>query len=366
MKGVPPPDEPHRLRSRIAEAALDPTVGHLSILSFDAGGRRLEPLHVAPWTNAPDATFPEGIAPVERRLAGDFLCAPFGASDVEPAPPHGWPANSHWSLVGRTDDTLHLRLDRKVMGATIDKRLRLVDEAPLLYQTHRIRDGKGALSVAHHPMVRASEGGRLFFSPKRAVLTPDAPLEAGRHRLACGASVSDPHAVPAADGGSVDITALPIGERHEDFVTLVEAPGHSLGWSAVLREAERDIVFVLKDPRVLPVTMFWHSNGGRDHAPWNGRHSGVLGIEDGCAAGADGHRTALADSALSRLGVPTALPLAAGTEHRIAQVIGAVPRPDGWDEIGDIRLDGARLRIEGPGGDAIELPFRDGFFAGAH
>lgn len=38
------------------------------------------------------------LAPVECALSGDFFCAPFGRSDLEPTPPHGWSANSDWQV----------------------------------------------------------------------------------------------------------------------------------------------------------------------------------------------------------------------------------------------------------------------------
>lgn len=167
--------------------------------------------------------------------------------------------------------------------------------------------------------MRLKGAGRFSCSPKRAVLIPQRPLEPGRARLAAGTSASDLTRVPGADGHPVELSYLPIGTLHEDFVTLLEAEGSSLGWSAVLREIEDDIVFVLKDPAVLPVTMLWHSNGGRDYAPWNGRHHGVLGIEDGCAAGIEGYAAALRPNPVSASGVPTFLPLSPGRMHRVAQ-----------------------------------------------
>ena len=55
--------------------------------------------------------------------------------------------------------------------------------------------------------------------------------------------------------------------------------------------------------------MLWFSNGGRDYAPWNGRNVGVLGIEEGRAFSANGFKASVAENALSKTGVPTALKL---------------------------------------------------------
>ncbi|MEM8786679.1 MAG: hypothetical protein AAGE76_00300 [Pseudomonadota bacterium] len=341
------------------QVALDPSIGNIRRLDLHWGGRVIAPLHTAPWVEAP---VPDSVPPVEARLAGDFFCAPFGAADLDGAPPHGAPANTSWTPIGRNGATLRFRLDRPVMGARITKTLRLSDDAPLLYQTHRIDGGDGRLPVAHHPMIHLADGGTLSVSPKRIALSPPTPLEPGRNRLALDRRVKDITRFPAARGGVVDLRDLPIGTRHEDFVTLVETPGAALGWTAVLRAAEDDIVFVLKSPAILPVTMLWHSNGGRDYAPWNARHRGVLGIEDGCAAGAAGHAAALAPNPVAAEGVATALRL--GGSIRIPHVIGAVPRPQGWKTIAAITAAAGQLTLQEAGGGTLSLPFDTAFLDG--
>lgn len=339
-------------------------MGNLRALRFAEGGDWLDPLHSAPWLNNPTVQNDPDIPMVEKQLSGDFFCAPFGAS--RGAPIHGWTANSVWEVEevvqsGRAA-VARLTLSRPVNGARIEKELRLRKGEPLLYQSHRIAGGHGGLSVAHHPMIRMAGGGRLCFSPKRVALTGDEPLEPGRNWLSYPAQSADLSRFPGRDG-PVDLHYYPKAQGNEDFVTLIEAPGNSLGWTAVLRAVERDIVFVLKDPRVLPVTMLWYSNGGRDTAPWCGQHTGVLGIEDGCTAGAEGQEAAEGDNPIARHGVPTVLPLAMDRVHVVRQVIGAVPCPDGWQAVADIRLDRSTLSLFSDTGAAVHLPFDGSFFS---
>ena len=350
-------------RSRAGFVKFDPSVGNIRRLDLCDAGRWITPLATAPWVGRSDIDLPDDLAPVERHLSGDFFCAPFGASDVEAAPPHGWTANSSWTVTTATGSRIEAELNRMVMGAAIRKTLDLAPDAPLLLQEHWIEGGQGALTVAHHPMIHLAGGGCFCCSEKRVAVTPTDPLESGRARLASGVLGSDMTEMPDTTGGFVDLTRLPIADAHEDFVTLVEARDSVLGWSAVLREDEDDIIFFLKDPSVLPVTMLWHSNGGRDHAPWIGTHRGVLGIEDGCAAGADGHSAALAPNRISALGVPTSLPLGAGVTHRIAHVTGAIARPAGWSRVTNIRLSGDVLVLTGNEGEPQRLPFPSDFFA---
>lgn len=330
---------------------FDPSQGNIPDLWFGALG----PLWKAPWYGTIDGM--SGFARVDQRLAGDFLCMPFGKSDVTGDPQHGWTANAAWHLVEGDGARARLRLSKPVMGATVEKSLRLVPEAPLLYQTHVIEGGAGRVTLAHHPMV-AARGARIAVSPKRAFLTPDRPLEPGAAILRPAARSESLSAMPGL-AGPLDLTRYPEATC-EEFLTAVEAPGRTLGWTAVTRAD--DVVFVLKDPRVAPVTMFWISNGGRDAAPWHGRHRGVLGIEDGIAAGAAGHRAALGANPVRAEGVETALSL--GPRHVLRHVIGAVPRPKGWTTVSDIRIAGDRLVVSGDTGDALTLPFDAGFLEG--
>ena len=115
---------------------------------------------------------------------------------------------------------------------------------------------------------------------------------------------------------------------------------------------------------MLPVTMLWFSNGGRDYAPWNGRHIGVVGIEDGCAPGVGGEAAAGRPNAVAAEGVATGLPLSEGRRHAIRHVTGAVPRPDGWTEIVDISATGDRLVITDGAGRQLQLPWRGDFLKG--
>lgn len=350
---------------------LDLGIGHIARFEVERNGRKAAPFHRAPW--ADDAVPPEGTtdAPHLARISGDFFCAPFSTSDVEPAPAHGWTANSTWAPVaceaieGGVRATF--RLERAVMGAHVFKHLTLRDGHPFLYQSHVFEGGAGALPVANHAMVRLPAGGRLSFSPKRWAETPGKPLEddpaRGRSALAYPARSDVLAAFPRADGGTADLTAYPIDDGHEDFVMLVEAEGSSLGWSAAVRPDEGDMALMLKNPAELPVTMLWYSNGGRFYAPWNGRHRNVLGIEDGCTWGGNGHAASIASNPLDEAGVPTAIRLDPAGRVEVRHIIGALPIPEGWDAAADIGTDGRMLVVTDRSGRTLSVPFDSGFLS---
>lgn len=348
-----------RIGAGNVSVALDPAIGN--IRAFTVEGRDI--LHTAHWVGTEAAKMAD--APVDAHLAGDFFCAPFGGSGVAGIPPHGWPANSAWSPVLRAENddmaVLKLALDRDVFGARITKELRVIAGHPVLYQAHKIIGGQGDLTFAHHPMLHLLAGGHIGFSSKIAAITPNAPLETA-HRFAYPARAENLSQFPSRDGGTVDLHRYPSEVGHEDFVTLVETKGNAFGWTAVTRFAEDDIVLFIKDPRVMPVTMMWQSNGGRDYAPWNGRHVGVLGIEDGCAAGAATLAEAVGDNPIAREGGRSALSLRPDVITQLRHAIAVIPRPAGWNGVVDVCASSSGLTLTSTTGATVDVLFDLGFF----
>jgi hypothetical protein len=351
------------IKAKGISVTVDLTVGHIADMTVDSDGRQLKPLHRAPWVDAGE-TLPPDLPEGTVRLSGDFLCAPFSASDIEAAPLHGWPANSGWDVVASeaTSDGWRavFRLRRQVMGASVDKIFTLRDGHPFLYQEHVFSGGAGAVSAAHHPMTAMRDGGRLAFSPKRFAATLDAPLEPdparGRFKLAYPARTTDLTRFPATGGGTLDLTDYRMEDQREDFITMVEADHGGPGWTALARRAEQDLVLVLKNPAELPVTMLWFSNGGRDYAPWSGRHRGVLGIEDGRAA--VGHAASIGDNWLKREGVATAFAL--GGEVSFRHVVGALPQASD-EPPRDIATADGHMRLAAADGSTRDVAFDTDF-----
>ncbi|MGE0283571.1 MAG: hypothetical protein AB7P20_23555 [Rhizobiaceae bacterium] len=348
---------------------VDLSVGALCDFIVEREGRMLRPLHRAPWIDEPRESLPPDISPGLARLSGDFLCAPFGLNDVDPAPGHGWPANAPWDIV--SSDAIdggwkvRLRLTRTVQGATVDKILTIRDHHPFLYQQHIFAGGSGEVSVAHHPMARMADGGRLSFSPKKFAATPPTSLEPdparGKYLFAYPAQTDDLTRLPDSNGGAMDLTVYRAADRREDFVSLVEAEHGGPGWTALARNAERDLLLVLKNPIELPITMLWFSNGGRDYAPWNGRHIGVLGIEDGRAY--SGHAASIGDNALKRQGVPTSFVLNEAGEVSFRHVIGALPLGNGVAPPTRLDQSATTLTAVFTDGKPIDVPFDGSYLA---
>lgn len=318
---------------------FDPRLGILA--GFQARGHA--PLHTAPWVGE-DIVVP---APHLARLGGDFFCAPF-AQERDGAPAHGWPPNSPWDATV-TGSTLRATLRQRVQGATLSKELTLIDGHPFVYQCHVFDGGDGEVGVANHANVSLPDGGLIATSPKSWWETPGEALEPdparGRSCLRYPAK-GVLTAFPGADG-AVDLSRYPWGARHEDFVAGLEArPGP--GWTAVVRLQCGDVFLSLRDGGALPMTMLWHSNGGRDYAPWSGRHRGCLGVEEGAAR----HMLGLSgDGDLTAHGA-----LTLGGRQTIRHVIGVLPWPT-EEAVRDVHFDGTSITVTGVEGGAATAPF---------
>ncbi len=118
-------------------------------------------------------------------------------------------------------------------------------------------------------------------------------------------------------------------------------------------------MLVLKDPRDLPVTMLWLSNGGRNYAPWNGRHLGVLGIEDGRTA--VGHASSIGENFVSREGVATSFPLTANGAIRFRHITGSVPLDGAVEPASNLSVEPGQLIVSFPQKAAFSIPFDDSF-----
>ena len=317
------------IRASGMEATFDPETG---MHRFDAGG--IDPFHAVPWMGE---AMPEGTPPHLASMEGDFFCAPFGLEGD--APLHGWPANAPWELVEAGEAHLVARLTKTVQGAVVTKRLDVRDGEPFLYARHIFEGGTGAVPVANHACLSVPDGARITASPRTWRTPAQAPEpDPARGRSALAYPATGPmDAFPGAEG-PIDLTRYPWGPGHEDFALGTESPG--FGWCAVARPS--DLFLSLRDAGALPMTMLWHSNGGRDYAPWNGRHRACLGVEEGAA----GHM----------IGEDAALAL--GGRVEVLHVTGVVP----WSgaSVASVTHRNGEVRVAGEDGTKAMLPIRPG------
>ena len=323
----------------------------------------LRPLHRAPWTREQE-TLPASVPLVERQLAGDFLCAPFG-SPGGATPIHGPAANGHWQADALHEHSNGARtasyvLQEPVCGARVIKSLTLHPGHPLLYQNHRFQGGMGHLPIAHHAMIHVPGGVRLSFSRKQYGVTPGSPLESdparGHSMLAYPQTFHDVRQVLTSDGDSIDASRYPFASGHEDILILAEATETHLGWSAALAQKDGFLFFAIKEASALPETILWISNGGRYYPPWSRRHTSVLGIEEASTSCHENHSFS-SDTLPSSAGLAQGLVLDTSSSHDIRYAFGAIPVPAGWSVVTDIVPDATSIRLQDESGDSVTLPF---------
>ncbi|MDJ1006223.1 MAG: hypothetical protein QNJ13_00235 [Paracoccaceae bacterium] len=333
-------------------ARFAPELGRLDSFAVADEGRKVTPLHRAPWVGTGEV-MPEGADPLMVGLGGDFFCAPFAASEGD-SPLHGWPPNVPWDVALAAPDRIRAICSRPVFGATLIKDLSVIDTHPFVYQRHVFIGGTGRVTAANHGNVAVPNGALIRTSAKTHWETPATPLESdparGRSSLACPAKSGDPRAFPTASGGAVDLTVYPWFEGSEDFAIGIEAKDSPLGWTAVTRPSEGDLYLSLRHPRHVPMTMLWHSNGGRDYPPWSGRHRGCLGVEEGAAE----HMLGL--SGEDALSGPGALSLIPFGSREMRHVTGAVAWPSGAP-VAEIALERGGLTVTGENGTVRRMPF---------
>lgn len=329
----------YRISSDAVALGVTEHGGQLDEVRFQLAHGTFMPMHTSPWLDEPHA---DDVPPMLRILRGDFFCAPFGDSDVLDDEPraHGATANDHWAVAAHTDESVELELARPVMGADVRKRIHVRPGHAVVYQEHELVGGDGRIPIGHHAMLRADEPLRLGFSPKCWCGTPPTPVESdparGHSELAYPQEFTSLSAVRRANGETVDLSTYPALDRHEDICMLVSDAAERFAWSAVTARDAGWVWFALKSPGVLPGTVLWMSNGGRAYPPFNGRHTGVLGIEEVAAFFHLGHRASTTPNFVSERGVQTSVTLRPDCTLCVRYLFGLAAAPRGFGRVKSI------------------------------
>ena len=284
-------------------------------------------------------------------LRGDFFCAPFGGNGTEwrgeKHPPHGETANANWSLdafeKSGTRVTLHASLATKVRKGRVDKFLSLVEGQTAVYSRHVLSRMSGPMSLGHHAMLKFPEApGSGAVSTSRFVrgqVLPvpfEQPENFGYSTLKPGAEFRSLAKVALAAGGETDLTRYPARKGFDDLVMVTADATLPFAWSAVTIAEEGYVWFALRDPRVLRHTILWMSNSGRHYAPWNGRHSAVMGIEEVTGNFHLGLAESVKANPLSDAGLPTTLNLNPRRPTTVNYIMAVAAVPKGFDRVAEI------------------------------
>lgn len=350
------------------------TGGHLAPVVFKLGRRAVQPFSITPWWNES----PQGIPTMLRVARGDFFCAPFGGNAAkfrgEQHPAHGDSANLDYKFesLERTGGTvtLHASLRTRVRRGRVDKRLSLRDGHAAVYCEHVLSGMSGPMTIGTHPMIRfPDQPGSCAISTsafKRGYVVPgewERPEARGYSLLKPGAPFTSLARVPAAAGGTIDLTRYPARRGYEELVELISDARLPFAWSAATLPGEGYAFFQLKNPRVLRETVLWFSNGGRHYPPWNGRHLNVAGIEEVTAYFHLGLAESAKPNLLTRAGAPTAVQLRPDRPLRVAHIMGLAAIPRDFDAVKSIVPARGGVTLVARSGRRVFAPVDLGFLA---
>jgi len=190
--------------------------------------------------------------------------------------------------------------------------------------------------------------------------TPPIPVEdpamGGYSLLQTGREISDRTKVPCCDGGLADLTRYPTQKGYEDVVLFVSDTSKEFTFTAASFPSEGYLYFQLKDPGVLPQTLFWLSNGGRHYAPWNGRLSGVLGMEEIAGFFHYGIKESVEPNFLQERGFKSFAEFKKDQPSSIKVIMGVVPVGSDFEGVRDItRSSDSEVTVLGKGGQSISV-----------
>ncbi|QPK81282.1 hypothetical protein G7Y41_09755 [Schaalia sp. ZJ405] len=299
--------------------------GAMTTAVFNAGSEdEFSPSYIAKWSGW------EGD-PLLEKLRGDFLCVPFGAApaSAQTLPEewrggydgpsewtHGYSASGPWELLSQNTESVRLGLTYPE-SSPVERVERLItcEDDGVEYIDTIIMRQTADLPLGLHPILRLPEtpGGARLVLPK-ARSFHSLPIDSGTSVLKVGAIYEDAAAAPRADGGTLDLTRLPLdGENVDEIVLMVEPADPKV---TLVNEVEGYEVSIEWDPKFLEHCLLWVSNRGRTAQPWGGTNL-CLGVEPVTSAFDFGQGVSAGPNPLNAEGIATSVHLEAGERYEI-------------------------------------------------
>ncbi|RPI75960.1 MAG: hypothetical protein EHM47_01065 [Ignavibacteriales bacterium] len=339
----------HTIKNDKVKVGVTEECGHLHPVRFFIDNKVVEPLNIAPWINE---KLDDSIPPMLKMLRGDFFCMPFSNSDVlkDEDRAHGTTANDKWNLISKDNSLLEFKLDKKVSGAEIIKRIKLNSDHPVIYQEHKIIGGEGKIPIGHHLMLKVPEKIYLSFSDFLFGETPLFPVETdpemGNSIFKYPQQFTDLTKIKSKNDGDIDLSRYPVYQDHEDLLMLKSDESLSFAWSAASAPRNGWLWFSIKNPKILNSTVLWLSDGGRNYPPFSDRHRKVIGIEEVTSYFHLGHKASIEKNHLNEKGYKTFIELNHGVTHSIKYAFGLVKIPKDFRHVISIVEDKNGIEIK--------------------
>jgi len=359
-------------------AAVTEAGAHLAPVTFFRNQvSKVLPYHISPWQGQVNGLL-EGSS--DAVLRGDFFCLPFGKPEPSDGMyAHGKTAGARWSFMdSESKEGLHslrIFMENALHLATVTRQFLLCDGENVIYDSTSISGLDGAFPLGHHAVLRTPEQSQaLLVSTSTQVFgmtfpAPFAAVEKGeRQSLAIAAEFDSPKSVPSIDGnsGSIDCSAFPFRRGFGDLLQVaVEARCGQPAWTAAVNTQEGYLWFSLRDPALLPSTIFWIENCNRHSFPWNGRNCS-LGLEDVCSYFDFGVSASRAPNVFSRRGIKTVQKFDRDQTFQLQYIQGAIRVPQGFRHVQDVRCDDGSATFVDVNGITATAAVQAGFVFGDH
>ncbi|OGD20517.1 MAG: hypothetical protein A2W03_02170 [Candidatus Aminicenantes bacterium RBG_16_63_16] len=128
-----------------------------------------------------------------------------------------------------------------------------------------------------------------------------------------------------------------------------------VAWTTATNQDGGYLWFSMRDPRILPMTVFWIENHGRHGVPWNGRNR-CLGLEDVCSYVNEGMPISAQPNDINAQGIPTAIELAADRPTVVNYIQGVAKIPPDFRMVKDIELGAGEVTFVSVTGKKVSLP----------
>jgi len=362
------------VQSSTVKLAITVLGGHMApVVFFRDQPRPVQPYYLNPWRN-------ENLKiddPVLVPLRGDFFCMPFGANAApyrnEKYDCHGETATRKWSF-GSLDKSggatvLELKMRTGARPGSVTKRLTLVDGQNVVYSSDLLEGYSGRMCMAHHATLDPLGGENsmlLSTSPILGGMTnpgSDEHSSGGEYyALKPAALFKSIEKVPTvwSDKPYDDCSRFPRRRGFVDILQLYNRPAAGPAWTCAVYPGQGFLWFALKDPSVLPTTLFWMENYGRHQAPWKGRNC-CLGLEDVCGYFANGLADSARPNAVNDLGLPTTQLLSPAKPFAVNYIQGVARIPKGFNRVVKIKFSTDGLRFEAANGKTAAAAVKTDF-----
>ena len=354
--------------------ALTQKGGHMApVTFFHKSDAPLQPYYVSPWQGEASAPQTSVLAP----LRGDFFCMPFGGDSVVKDvthTAHGEPATGTWRASGLEQSGELTRATFTMISATLKGRISkifsIVSGQNVVYIRHVLEGFDLRTPLGHHATLAGGD-------QPDALLLSTSPLQFGRvsprpphtftsdgeyNALLAGASFRSLDKVPTV-WKELPFDSCASFPRRRGFCDIIQLYNKQTGgpaWVTAVNPSQGWLWFALKDPAVLPSTLFWMENYGRHGDPWKGRNC-CLGLEDVCAYFAMGLPASVKRNELNEKGILTAHKLTPSRPTAINHIQGVARIPKGFGRVRTVRFNEGTASFVGESGKTVTAPVDHGF-----